>query len=133
MLGELIGEEHGKRTYRKVLEVDGELKAEVSLETDGKLLGLDTHAIITYIAKARPDGTLYAEGKGAIMAANGESVAWVGAGSGKFGPGGSVSYRGAVYYLSAAPSFARLNGTCGVFEFESDPAGNTTTKIWQWK
>jgi len=26
-----------------------------------------------------------------------------------------------------------LNGTCGVFEFESDPAGNTKTKIWEWK
>jgi hypothetical protein len=133
MLGELIGEEQGKRTYRKVLSVDGELKVEVSLETDGKLLGIDIHATITYLATARPDGTLYAEGRGAIMSAKGEGAAWVGAGTGKFGPGGSVSYRGAVYYQSPSPSFAKLNGTCGVFEFEADAAGNSKSKIWEWK
>jgi len=49
---------------------------------------------------------------------------------GKFGPDGSVSYRGMLHYRTASQKLARLNNACGVFEYDVDPAGNTTSKVW---
>ena len=58
---------------------------------------------------------------------------WKGGGLGKFGEGGAVSYRGAIYYSTAAPKLARLNTFAAVFEFEVDAQGNTHSKSWEWK
>ena len=46
---------------------------------------------------------------------------------------GSISYRGACYYQSAAPAWSKLTGIVGVFEFEVDPQGNTKGQLWEWK
>ena len=134
MLGDLIAEAKGKRTGRRVLPTDGAgLKVEVAFESSGKLLGTDVHEIGTYVSGTRPDGTLYGEGQGVVLTAGGDAITWKGAGVGKFTGGGAVSYRGAVYYHSASPKFARLNSVAGVFEFEVDAAGNTSSKLWEWK
>lgn len=68
-----------------------------------------------------------------MMTADGEGTTWKGPGAGKFGPAGSVSDRGILYYRTTSQKLARLNNMCGVFEYEMDPAGNTSTKIWEWK
>jgi len=133
MLGELIGEERGTRSVRRVLDVNGEPKVEVSFEADGKIIGLDEHSIVTYVSTVRPDGSLYGEGKGVVAARDGAVGSWIGAGVGKFGEGGSVSYRGAVYFYSTSPEWSRLNAVALVFEFEVDPQGNTYSKLWEWK
>jgi len=77
--------------------------------------------------------SLYGEGQGVVLAPDGNAATWKGAGVGKFVGGGSVSYRGAVYYSSASPKFARLNAVAQPFEFEVDAEGNTHTKGWEWK
>lgn len=133
MLGEQIYESRGKRTGRKVLSVDDGFKVEVSFESSGKLLGVDTNEIGTYWSGARPDGSLYGEGQGVVLAADGTSATWKGSGVGKFEEGGAVSYRGAVYYSASAPKFARLNNVVQVFEFHVDAEGKTHTKGWEWK
>ena len=133
MLGEMIGETRGKRTGRRVLSVDGGFKVEVAFEDAGKLLGIDVKEIGTYWSAPRPDGSLYGEGQGIMLGVDGESATWKGQGVGKFGAGGAVSYRGAVYYSSASPKFARLNTVATLFEFEVDPEGNTRSKLWEWK
>ena len=46
---------------------------------------------------------------------------------------GAVSYRGAIYFNTATPKFARLNAVATVFEFEVDAEGNTHSKLWEWK
>ena len=38
---------------------------------------------------------------------------------------GSISYRGACYYQSAAPAWGRLNSIAGIFDYEVDAQGNT--------
>lgn len=68
-----------------------------------------------------------------MVTREGDLVTWVGAGVGKFGEAGSVSYRGAIYFYSASPKMARLNTVAGVFEFEADADGNTRSKTWEWK
>jgi hypothetical protein len=68
-----------------------------------------------------------------MFTADGEMIAWTGSGQGKFGPGGSVSYRGILYFQTASQKLARLNSAPGVFEYEVDPEGKTRNKVWEWK
>jgi hypothetical protein len=134
MLGEQIGESRGKRTARRVLSSDGSgFKVEVSFEDNGTLLGVDAHEIGTYWSEPRPDGSLYGEGQAVVLTPDGGMATWKGGGVGKFGAGGAVSYRGAIYYSTATPKLARLNGIAVVFEFDVDGDGNTHSKIWEWK
>jgi len=133
MLGEQIGESRGKRTGRKVLGTEGGFKVEVSLETTGKLLGIEVNEIATYWSESRSDGSLFGEGQGVIIGLDGSQAIWKGMGAGKFVGGGAVSYRGAIFYSSTSPKLTRLNTVAAVFEFEVDAQGNTHSKIWEWK
>ena len=133
MLGEQIGESRGKRTGRRVLSVDNGFKVEVSFESAGKILGVDTNEIGTYWSASRPDGTLYGEGQGVLIGSDGSMGTWKGSGVGKFTGGGAVSYRGTLYCYSSSPKWARLNSVATIFEFESDAQGNTHSKMWEWK
>ncbi|MGO9641071.1 MAG: hypothetical protein ACLP1Y_07200 [Candidatus Acidiferrales bacterium] len=133
MLGELIGENTGKRLVRRMLETNPPT-VEISFEETGKWFG--TTAISgfgTYTSVIRADGSIYGEGQGLIVTMDGEGVTWKGSGQGKFGPGGSVSYRGILYFQTTSQKFARLNAAPGVFEYEVDPEGKTRTKVWEWK
>jgi hypothetical protein len=132
MLGDLLGESKGKRIVRRVLSSEP-LKIEVSFEDAGTMLAVATTGIGTYTSEGRPDGSIYGEGHGAMITADGEGITWRGSGSGKLLPGGAISYRGILYYRTPSQKLARLNNACGVFEYEVDAAGNTTAKVWEWK
>jgi hypothetical protein len=132
MLGDKIGETTGKRLVRRVLSVDP-LTAEVSFEDSGQMLGVPTTGIGTYTSVVRPDGSIYGEGQGMNTTADGEAITWTGMGLGHFGAGGSVSYRGMLFFRTTSQKLARLNNACGAFEYEVDPAGATVSKVWEWK
>ncbi len=133
MLGEQIGDETGKVMARRVLTVDGGAKVEVTLQSTGKLLGIETRSTITYWAQVRPDGSLYGEAQGLVIGKGGEQATFKAQGAGKLLEGGAVSYRGAQYFFSTSPKLSRLNTIAGVFEYEADADGNTKSKIWEWK
>jgi hypothetical protein len=133
MIGEQIGEETGKVMARRVLSVDGGTKVEVSLQSTGKLLGVQTRSTVTYWAGVRPDGSLYGEAQGLVVGQGGERATFKAQGVGKLLDGGAVSYRGAQYFYSDSPKLSRLNSIAGVFEYEADADGNTKSKIWEWK
>jgi len=132
MLGEQIGETKGRRLVRRVISTDPPT-AEVSFEDAGQLLGIPTTGMGTYTSTIRPDGSLFGDGQGLNMTQDGETVTWTGTGVGKFGPGGSVSYRGMLFFQTASQKLARLNNACGAFEYEVDASGNTVAKMWEWK
>jgi len=132
MLGEVIAEGKGKRTGRRVLAVEPQFLVEVSFEEMGTMLGVAGMNIGTYAASNRPDGTLSGQGQGVFATTEGETVTWKGLGAGKLKGDGSVSYRGALTYSTASAKLARLNSIAGVFEFEVDAAGNTSSKVWAW-
>jgi len=132
MLGDQLGESKGKRIVRRVLSSEP-LRLEVSFEDAGTMLGVATNGFGTYTSEAREDGSLYGEGQGAMITADGDPITWRGSGSGRILPGGSVSYRGILYYRTTSQKLARLNNARGVFEYEVDAAGNTTSKIWEWE
>jgi hypothetical protein len=133
MLGEQIGEETGKVVVRRVLSVEGGPKVEVSVQSTGRLLGVETRGNVTYCAGIRPDGSLYGEANGLVMGKGGEQATFRAAGVGRLLDGGAVSYRGACYYYSESPTLSRLNGVATVFEYEADADGNTKSKLWEWK
>ena len=133
MLGDKIGEETGKVTGQRVLATDGPPMVETSFQASGSLYGVSHMTIGTYQATMRPDGTLYGEGQGVVMASDGGAATWKGSGLGKIGVGSAVSYRGAIYYQTAAPNLLRLNEVAAVFEYEVDGDGNTIGRVWEWE
>ena len=132
MLGELLGENTGKRIVRRVLGTNPP-KVEVSFEDSGTMLGVATNGFGTYTSVVRADGSILGDGQGIMSTADGELIEWTGSGQGKFGPGGSISYRGILYFQTASQKLARLNSAPGVFEYETDPDGKTRNKVWEWK
>ena len=132
MLGEQIVETKGRRLVRRVISIDPPT-AEVSFEDAGQILGIPTTGMGTYTSTLRPDGSIFGHGQGLNMTQDGESVTWTGTGVGKFGPGGSVSYRGMLFFQTASQKLSRVNNACGAFEYEVDASGSTTSKVWEWK
>ena len=132
MIGKQIGETKGRRIVRRVVCVEPPT-AEVSFEDAGTIYGVPTTGMGSYTSVVGPDGSLFGHGHGLNMTQDGEAVTWTGTGFGKFGPGGSVSYRGMLFFKTASKKLAKINNMCGAFEYEVDPAGNTVAKFWEWK
>ena len=132
MLGNQIGEVKGKRLVRRVVSVDPPT-AEVSFEDSGQILGVHVTGMGTYTSVVRPDGSIFGHGQGLSTTDNGEAATWTGTGLGKFGPGGSVSYRGMLFLQTTSQKLAALNNSCAAFEYDVDPSGQTTSKMWEWK
>jgi len=133
MLGEQIVDGKGKRTGRRVTATSPKLIVEVSFEDRSKMLGVDGGNIGTYVSSTRSDGTLEGEGQGVFAAPDGQIATWKAVGNGKYLADGAISYRGGIVFSSTAPALTRLNASAGVFEFEVDAEGNTSSKIWEWK
>jgi len=134
MLGEKIGEEKGKVTLQRVLpNPGGGPRMETTFQATGTLLGVNTSDTGTYVATMRPDGTLFGEGQGIIMGKGAEAGTWTGQGVGTLKKDGTVSFRGAIYFQSASPAWARLNTLAVVYEYETDAQGNTKSQNWEWK
>lgn len=135
MLGDLLGEEQGQVTGMRVLPSEGQApKVEVTFQAGGKLLGLDVTDMGTYHSVLRPNGTLFAEGQGVTMTADGDAATWIGQGVGRFtGRGTAQSWRGAIYYQTASSKLARLNGAAVLFEHEVDENGRASARLWEWK
>jgi hypothetical protein len=132
VLGEQVGITTGKRLVRRVLSTDPPT-AEVSFEDSGTLCGVAVSGMGTYTSVIGADGSLHGDGQGIEMTADGEAATWKGTGVGKFGPGGSVSYRGMLFFRTASQKLARLNNACVAFEYDVDPSGATVSKMWEWK
>jgi len=135
MLGEELGVERGQVTNVRVLPAENQApKTEASFQASGTLLGIDITDMGTYWALVRPDGTLFGDGQGVVMTADGETATWRGQGAGRFtGRGTAVSWRGAIYYQTASERLARLNGLAVVYEYDVDENGNIEARTWEWK
>jgi len=132
MLGEMIGEVHGKVGPAGVLDEQG--IADVSGQESGKLLGMEVTNWVTFRAVPRPDGTFWGEGQGTLTTREGEFVKWKSHGLGSHsGRGNVTSWRGALYFQNASSKLARLLKTPAVYEYECDENGNTHMKLWEWK
>jgi len=132
MLGEQIGEETGKISGFRVLDSAGP-KVEVSIRTQGKISGSDYQGRATYTSQMQPGGFLFGDGQGIYMTQDGGVAVWKGQGTGKFNPGGGVSYRGSIHFVTATGTLAKVAGTVSVFEHSTDANDNVVSKFWEWK
>jgi hypothetical protein len=138
VLGELIEEESGKITGQRVLDVEGP-KMETSFKMNGKFGGIEGSDIGTYCTVMREGsepGVMYGEGQGVITTKDGQGMAtWTGQGIGRFTAPGKISFRGSVFYRTTSTGggeISFLNNVVGVFEYEMDEQGNSSTKVWEW-
>src|SRR5437870_4948123 len=116
MLGDKVYQSGGNITGRRVLQSDGGPRVETSLTEMGTLLGVEITSVVTCWAELQPDGSLYSEGQGVVRGKSGEVGSFKRTGVGKHDASGVVSFRGALYYRSASPSWAALNGAAVIFE-----------------
>ncbi|MBI2170930.1 MAG: hypothetical protein HYU30_02755 [Chloroflexi bacterium] len=136
MLGEKIGEEHGKITGTRILQGDDYryLKMEMSFQASGTLLGQQAMDMGTFTAFERVPNQIYGEGRGILLLATGESAIWNGHGVGRMtGQGMAMSFRAAIAYQAGQGKLERLNHVMGMIEFEVDENGNTHAVLHEWK
>jgi hypothetical protein len=134
MLGEKIAEGRGKVTLQRVLpNPGGAPKMETTFQDTGSLLGVGFQETGTYSSVLRADGTLFGEGQGIVMSAEGDAASWVGQGVGTLKKDGSTSFRGAIYFQTTSPRWTRLNSYAAIFEHEIDAQGNTRGVVYEWK
>jgi hypothetical protein len=134
MIGDMIGELTGKIVGQRVIRRRyGELKIEKSMDSKGKILGMDVTFISTVKFRERPQGGMYVEGNGIMMTMKGEKVVLHGSGISIAGKGPGMSMRGIRYAQTASPSLNRLNNVALVFEIETMPDGTVHDRMWEWK
>ena len=133
MLGKQVGEVQGQQTGLRVLpNSDGRPTVEVSFQGAGHFYDVSITDMGTYNSVMRPDGTLYGEGQGIIMSAEG-ALTWLGTGLGHLTGSGGTTYRGSVYYETASPKFADAAKVAYVYEYEVDEGGKYSAKLYEWK
>ncbi len=134
MLGKEIGHEIGQQTNVRVLpDPAGGVSMEVSYQSSGTLLDVQTQDVGTYDSIIEPDGTIRGSGRGVTMGDDGEMATWEATGVGRHLEDGTTSYRGSLSYRSTTPVFSQLHGKCAVFEFSADPGGKVEGRLWLWE
>jgi hypothetical protein len=136
MLGEMIGEFHGKSTGMRVLPGDDYryIKMEISYAGQGTLLGEPAQDMGTLETFERVPGQTYGTGQGMLFGAGG-GVIYNQHGIGRMtGEGMSthVMFSAACQAPTEGP-LARLNGVLLVGEQDIDAEGNMTTRLYEWK
>ena len=136
MLGEKLGEEHGKVTGRRVLPGDDYryVKMEVSFETSCTILGHEGMNMGTYTVFERIPGQLYGEGRGIFMTMDGQGAIWNGHGVGRMtGEGMGIAFAAAIAFQTDSEKLARLNGVLALVEHTTDNDGNAHSTLFEWK
>ena len=136
MLGEKIGEEHGKITTRRVLPGDDYryIKLEMTFEAEATIYGVSGLDIGTYTAFERVPGQIYGEGQGIFMTSTGEGAIWNGHGIGRMDENGTMIFAGSITYQAPQTGpLAKLNGVLGVFEHRAGMDGSAHSDLYEWK
>ena len=135
MLGEKVGSISGPTSMKALPAVGGYPSFEtVATGLSGTLAGAEVPSFATYSATMRADGSFYGEcpNSGVVMAADGVAT-FRATGIGSPTADGGFSFRGVVYFDSAAPSLSSLNGVAVVYDWEVDASGDASWDLWEWK
>lgn len=133
-IGQLLTEEHGRLTVRRVLSVDGgTAKVETTFETEGSLRQVHYTTLGTIQSVIRPDGTLYGELKGGLRTDGNDTGVYRGITGGTYTEGTphGRTYRGAITFENTVGTIADLNSVLAVFELDIDDAGKLSFRTWE--
>jgi hypothetical protein len=134
MLGEMIGEFHGKTTGNRVLPGDDYryVKMEISWEESGQLLGIEAMDMGTIEVFERVPGQVYGSGQGMAMAGM-DGAIWNGHGVSQMTGEGMATHTAFSVAFQAAGALERLNHMLVIGEQDVDAEGNVTTRLYEWK
>ena len=81
------------------------------------------------------ENTLYSEGQGVLTSQQGETVTYTQQATGEITPEGRVIFQGAMFYKALSPTgqLGSLNNQMGIYNYESDLAGNAVRQVWVWR
>lgn len=138
-LGDPFYVEQTKATGIRVLDVTHGPKIEVSFAGNGTINGtmnvMDIGTIWTIPTNAS-ENELYSQGQGVLTTQQGEMVTYTQQATGEITPEGKVVFQGAMFFKALSPTgqLASLNNQMGVYNYESDLAGNAAVRqVWAWR
>jgi hypothetical protein len=70
-----------------------------------------------------------------ITTQQGEMVTYTQQATGQITPDGKVVFQGSMFFKTLSPTgqLASLNNQMGVYNYESDLAGNAIRQVWEWR
>jgi hypothetical protein len=127
-LGNTFYEENTKSTGIRVIDVSYGPKIEISFSGNGTIDGTTnvTNIGTIWTIPTSPDGmNLYSEGQGILTTQEGSMATYTQQASGEITADGRVIFRGSMFFSSSTPGeLAFLDNLVGVYDYESDLAGN---------
>ncbi len=135
MLGAKIGDESGKVTARRILPGDADMrfiKMEITMETQGTILGVPGQNIGTYTIVERGPGQVYAEGQGMFMTQDGSGAIWNGHGVARMDEKGEMHVAASVAFQTTSEKLSKLNGMLALVEHHADMENNCRSDLFEW-
>jgi hypothetical protein len=91
MLGELIGENQGKISSQRVIDVRGPTM-ETSIIASGRLGSVRVTETLTYVANTSSKGVLHGAGSGIVTTLEGDLATYTGEGIGRYDASGVLNW-----------------------------------------
>ena len=135
-LGDPFYTERTKATSIRVIDVINGPKVEVSFSGNGTIRdSINVTDIGTIWTLPTSGGMIYSEGQGLLTTQQGEMATYTQQAIGQFTPEGRVVFHGSVFFQALSPTgqLASLNNQMGIYNYESDIAGNAIRQVWEWQ
>jgi hypothetical protein len=135
-LGDPFYTERTKATSIRVIDVSNEPKVEVSFSGNGTIRdSINVTDIGTTWNIQTSGGMIHSEGQGILTTQQGETATYTQQAIGQFTPEGRVVFHGSMFFKTLSPTgqLAFLDNQMGIYNYESDIAGNAIKQVWEWQ
>jgi hypothetical protein len=139
-LGDPFYTERTKATSIRVIDVSNEPKVEVSFSGNGTIRdSINVTDIGTTWNIQTSGGMIHSEGQGILTTQQGETATYTQQAIGQFTPEGRVVFHGSMFFKTLSPTgqfpspLAFLDNRMGIYNYESDIAGNAIKQVWEWQ
>jgi hypothetical protein len=129
----LYESKEGKLIYQRVVNVIGYPQIEVSVIEHGILRGIgNVTDIQTWLDTYMTSNTIYGEGKGIMISADGQMAPWIGYGIGQTQNNGTALFKDIIIFSdNATGNMKFLDNQIGL-RIATVQENNQTTKIFKW-
>ena len=139
-LGDPFYTERTKATSIRVIDVSNGPKIEVSFSGNGTIRdSINVTDIGTTWNLQTSGGIIYSEGQGVLTTQQGEMATYTQQATGQITPEGRVVFHGSMFFKTLPPTgqfpspLAFLDNRMGIYNYESDIAGNAIKQVWEWQ
>ncbi|MBD0359192.1 MAG: hypothetical protein ICV56_00580 [Nitrososphaeraceae archaeon] len=139
-LGDPFYTERSKATSIRVIDVSNGPKVEVSFSGNGTIRdSINVTDIGTTWNLQTSGGIIYSEGQGVLTTQQGEMATYTQQATGQITPEGRVVFHGSMFFKTLSPigqfpsPLAFLDNQMGIYNYESDIAGNAIKQVWEWQ